>query len=212
MRRLVLVLPNLLVEGEDPSPLRQKLPTLTRMSEEGEVLRLLPSPQVEVPEAFWLGMAPSEGQMKQGPLTISALGADPPERSIHFHLSLMTLENGVARQVTQKVPEDVLTKILGMAPRLNTGSLTFVKGYQADHGLVWEELRDLGTTPARELDGKSILGSLPDGEGDGQLRRGCLSSIFSGHGEMGCASPFPISSCTAASESMYLAPAFGWAD
>ena len=115
--------------------------------------------------------------MKQGPLTISALGADPPERSIHFHLSHMTLENGVARQVTQKVPEDVLTKILGMAPRLNTGSLTFVKGYQADHGLVWEELRDLGTTPARELDGKSILGSLPDGEGDGQLRRYIDDSI-----------------------------------
>lgn len=177
MRRLVLILPDLLVEGEDPSPLRQNLPALTRMAEEGSVLKITQPPVAETPEAFWLGMGPNEGQMRQGPLTVSALGADPPERSIHFHLSLMSFLDGIAHEVPGKIPDDDLATILDLAPHLNTKTLTLVSGIQADHGLVWEDLGELFTLPARDLDGKPIAGSLPNGDGDVRLRRYIDDSI-----------------------------------
>lgn len=177
MRRVVLILPDILTPDDDPSALRQPLPALGRLAEEGQIFRVQDPPRVEAPEALWLGLNPGEGQMNQGPLTVSALGADPPERSIHFHLSLMSFQDGIAREVQAKIPEEDLAEILALSPRLNTSTLTFVKGFQADHGLVWEELGDLGTTPARELDGHTLDGQLPDGDGDRQLRRYIDDSI-----------------------------------
>jgi 2,3-bisphosphoglycerate-independent phosphoglycerate mutase len=167
----VLVLPEAFANDEDPSPLRQRLTSLNRLAEQGAVGRLSPLPRVETPEALYLGLDPSQGQMRQGPLTISALGADPPERSTHFHLSLMAFHEGVASRISTRIPDDEWRKVVELGKRLNTRLLTLVAGEQCDHGLVWEALGDLGTTSASEVDGKSIQPALPAGDGERILRR-----------------------------------------
>lgn len=177
MRRFVLILPDLVAPDDDPSPLRQSLPALERMSEEGTVRKILPPPSVETPEAFWLGLGPNEGQMRQGPLTVSALGADPPERSLHFHLSLMSFEDGLAKLVEGRIPEGDVSQAMTLAKRLNTPKLTLVAGKQADHALVWEERGDLGTTHARGVNGNPLKGCLPEGDGEALLRRYIDDSI-----------------------------------
>src|SRR5436309_2660365 len=93
MRRTLVIVPELLGE---PSILRQKLPTLERIAEVGRLFKLAATPSVETPEALYLGLNPEQGQLRQGPLTVSALGADPPPRSTHFHLSLMSFRDGTA--------------------------------------------------------------------------------------------------------------------
>ena len=80
MRRIVILVPDLLGE---PSVLRQKLPSLQQMAEMGDLVKLQPLPDVDTREALYLGMRPDEGQLRQGPLTVSTLGADPPGRSTH---------------------------------------------------------------------------------------------------------------------------------
>jgi 2,3-bisphosphoglycerate-independent phosphoglycerate mutase len=175
MRRVVVILPDLLAEDETPSPLRENLPALNRMAEEGSVGLIAPLPKIETPEALYLGLGPDEGQMRQGPLTISALGADPPERSLHFHLSLMTFQEGLARKVTTSIPTKDLQTIAELAKKLNTPKLTIVNGEQTDHGLVWEQFGDLGTTPADDIEGKRL--QLPEGDGENLLRRFIDDSI-----------------------------------
>ncbi len=177
MRRTVIVLPNLFGPDPDNSPLLQKLPSLATLAELGEVKRLRPLPEIETPEAVWLGMRPDEGQLRQGPLTVSALGADPPDRSTHFHVSLMGFADGNARQVPQVVPEEELRLILDKAQKLNSKSLTFLPGENLDHGLVWEGLGDMSTTAATEIAGKGIKSNLPEGDADRELRRFIDDSI-----------------------------------
>jgi 2,3-bisphosphoglycerate-independent phosphoglycerate mutase len=171
MRRTVLIVPDLLSPDGAESPLRQKLPSLSLLTELGNLSKVAAVPRLETPEVLYLGLSPSEGQMRQGPLTVSALGADPPDRSTHFHLSLMSFVDGEGRQVELQIPPDDLRKIMEVVPKLNTRSLTVVAGEGVDHGLVWEGLGDLGTTPARDLHGKPIRAHLPEGDADTHLRR-----------------------------------------
>ena len=173
MRRIVIVVPDL---AGEPSVLRQKLPTLTQVSEMGRVFKLSPVPTVETPEALYLGMRPDEGQLRQGPLTIAALGADPPPRSTHFHLSLVSFIDGIARSVRAITPEEQRT-VLDLAKKLNTKLLTIVEGEGVDHGLVWESIGDIRTTSAAEVDGKSIRERLPEGDAEIALRRFIDDSI-----------------------------------
>jgi 2,3-bisphosphoglycerate-independent phosphoglycerate mutase len=170
MRRVVFVVPEWLSADADDSLLRQHLPTLQAMAELGTLTKLSPQPPVETPESLWLGLPPDMIRLAQGPLTISALGADPPERSTHFHASLMSFEDGVARRVTVQVPDDQVAVITRHAERLNTKALTFVAGEGLDHGLVWEALGDLGTTPPADVDGKPVRDHLPEGDADRPLR------------------------------------------
>ena len=93
MGRTVIVLPNALGTTPDDSPFLQKLEILRTMTELGDLKRLAPIPQIDTPEAIWLGMKPDEGQMRQGPLTVSAFGFDPPDRSTHFHVSLLAISD-----------------------------------------------------------------------------------------------------------------------
>jgi len=177
MRRTIIVLPGLLGATPDDSPLLQKLDTLRAMTELGELQRVLPLPSLETPEAVWLGLSPSEGQMKQGPLTVAALGQDPPERSIHFHLSLLGVLDGIVQAPPQVVPQEELNEILEHAKRLNTKTLTFLNGENLDHALVWEGLGDLHTTPANAIVGKPIKSALPEGDAERELRRFIDDSI-----------------------------------
>lgn len=185
MRRTTIILPALLGE---PSILRQRLPNLERIAELGAIFKLRPVPAVETPEALYLGLKPTEGQLHQGPLTISALGADPPERSNHFHLSLLSFEDGVVRipkrpgltralATDAEIAPDHLRQILEFAQKLNTKALTIVKGEGLDHGLVWEALGDLRTVPPSACDGQEMKPNLPEGDGDVALRRFIDDSI-----------------------------------
>ncbi|MFI5386007.1 MAG: hypothetical protein ACHQ50_07785 [Fimbriimonadales bacterium] len=178
-----MVVPDLLGE---PSVLRQKLPTLERMAEMGHLFKLGPLPQVETPEALYLGMNPNQGQLRQGPLTVAALGADPPERSTHFHLSLMSVTAGIVSPVSTpnaqrptplRITPEEQRQVMDLAKKLNTKTLTIVEGEGLDHGLVWEELGDLRTTPASQMEGERMRPHLPEGDAEVALRRFIDDSI-----------------------------------
>jgi len=174
VRRTVIIVPELLGE---PSLLRQKLPALEQMSELGDLFKLQPTPKLDTPEALYLGLNPDQGQLRQGPLTVAALGAEPPTRSTHLHLSLLSYHDGVASVPRFEITPEEQREIFGLAKKLNTKLLTIVEGEGLDHGLVWEALGDLRTIPPVELDGKLIRPNLPEGDGDVALRRFIDDSI-----------------------------------
>ncbi|HSI72700.1 MAG TPA: hypothetical protein VK934_05945, partial [Fimbriimonas sp.] len=169
MRRTVLIVPGLVQEPGGESVLRQKLPTLQALSDLGNTFRLSPLPNVETPEALYLGMPPTEGQLRQGPLTVAALGADPPERSTHFHLSLLSLdEDRVVKPTHMPTPEEGRI-LFERAKLLNTRTLTVLQGEELDHALVWEGLGDFEThAPGTEL---SYAKHRPEGDAEVLLRR-----------------------------------------
>ena len=171
MRRTILIIPGLLSGPASDSYLRQKLQNLSAMAEMGVLRRVASPPASETPEAMLLGMSPSSVDLRQGPLTVSAFGFDPPERSTHFHLSLMSLSDNVLTlpRLLPK-PED-LEILMTAAVRLNTKLLTVLKGEALDNALVWEALGDLGTKPPESVEGQNIIASLPEGDGENQLRR-----------------------------------------
>lgn len=177
MRRTVLVVPDLVgVTGSD-SPLRQTLPWMRTMAEGSLLLKVSDSPPIETPEALILGFTPAEGQLRQGPLTVSALGADPPEKSAHFHLSWLTAEDGVVQDSGLAATTEEVRIMLEMAVKLNTKVLTLVPGEGKDHGLVCEAPLDMGTTSAHNAIGKAIRDVRPDGDGESMLRRYIDDSI-----------------------------------
>ncbi|MGV3616395.1 MAG: hypothetical protein ACO1SV_13780 [Fimbriimonas sp.] len=177
MRRVVLIVPELLGDPERESPLRQTLPAFRTLAELGEIRRLAPLPRLETPESLYLGAYRGEIALRPGPLIVSALGADPPERSIHFHLSLLSFDDGLAKDPgALPVPED-MEAILAAAKRLDTRSLTVLRGEARDHGLVLEGKGDLGTFPAAEVLQKPIRSHLPEGDHENALRRFIDDSI-----------------------------------
>jgi 2,3-bisphosphoglycerate-independent phosphoglycerate mutase len=177
MRRTVFVIPDLFGATPEDSPLVQKLETLRSMTELGELKRLNPLPPLETPEAIWLGMKPEEGQLRQGPLTVSAFGFDPPERSTHFHVSLLGYNDGNIIATPGQVSDEDLRLIQEQAKKLNTKTLTFLNGEDTDHALVWESFGDMQTNAASQVVGKEMKPFLPQGDGDRELRRFIDDSI-----------------------------------
>jgi hypothetical protein len=163
MRRIVVVAPDLL-----GAPLQERLPHLNHLVEHGRLFIISPMPAVETPEALFLGMRPEEGQMRQGPLTIAALGADPPDRSTHFHLSLASLQDGSISFPEESIDPFDVARVLDM---VQTRTLIPVIGAGTDHGLVWEGLGDLGTTAPDRNNPIQMSGSLPEGDNEIALRR-----------------------------------------
>lgn len=189
VRRIVIVVPEWIGSPEGESGLRQRLPALEFLAERSTMFRLLPplradgrrglgaceppSGHGDMPlEAAWLGIDPSTVTLRQGPLIVSALGSDPPERSVHSHLSLMSLQGGTIRLVRPLPPADHVAMVLDEAKRLNTKLLTLVPGEGEDHGLVWEEGSiDLHTLDAILAAEHTLKESLPEGDGEVMLRR-----------------------------------------
>jgi len=171
MRRTVLIVPGLLSGTGSDSFLRQKLPALSALAELGDIRRVTPVPESVTPEAMFLGLGPNSVGLQQGPLTVSALGFDPPERSTHFHLSLMSYADGIASTPSALPTSDEVDLLLKESKRLDTKLLTVLKGEVFDHALVWESLGDLETTHPSGLLGQNIGKLLPNGDGDVGLRR-----------------------------------------
>jgi 2,3-bisphosphoglycerate-independent phosphoglycerate mutase len=170
MRRTIVIVPALVgVPGGD-SVLRQSLPSLQALSELGTVFKIDPMPPLQTPEALYLGMRPNEAQMAQGPLTVSALGADPPERSTHFHLSLLSLDDETVTKPAYVPTADEERDIWTVAKRLDTRSLTLLQGERLDHALVWEGLGDF-ETHSGENGPLTLREHLPQGDAEGPLRR-----------------------------------------
>jgi hypothetical protein len=177
MRHLVIAIPDWIGPSDSEDVLRQPMEGLSRLTEAGQIFRLAMDPPTETPESLLLGLDPALIKLRQGPLTISALGADPPDRSTHFHLSLLEFSDGVVRG-SDLMPELTdLRLILAEAAKLNTKSLTLVPGEARDHGLVWEGLGDLATVPAREATDKPLKSVLPEGDAEPILRRYIDDSI-----------------------------------
>ena len=171
MRKIIFIAPEWLATDEDESVLRQNLPGLARMAERGTIYKLAPLPRSETPEAQVLGLMPGQTDLAQGPLTIAALGADPPERSTHFHLTPMSVQDGVLYKHQLELPPEQVDLVMARAKILNTKSLTIVPGEGLDHGLVWEGVGDLGTTAASEGHGKPYATILPQGDNEPAMRR-----------------------------------------
>ena len=173
MIRAVVVLPGLVTPDSEVDVLRESQRLLEPLSATGVVERISSVPNAWVPEAAWLGVDPLRVPVPQGPLTVSALKVDPPERSVHFHLNLGTLsEEGLVQEVGE-APSAVDIEVLkGLVQRLDTSALKSVWGWGTDHALVWERGSiELGTVPYADVVGKSVVGSLPEGDGESILRR-----------------------------------------
>lgn len=144
---------------------------LRSMSQVGEVAPVRCECASGVPEAAYLGLSPAAVQVESGPLVVAALGAEPPPRSVHFHLTLGSLEGDRFQPVDLQVPDTDLRTLKEAAEKLNTSRLTIVWGEDRDHGLVWEDgSLELGTTPPAEpLQPYGRF--LPQGDGEPILRR-----------------------------------------
>lgn len=171
MQRRLVVVPEWV--GQDALLLYdQQLPALTRMASMGRVSQIaMPEGQVPTPEAAYLGLDPDITRVASGPLVVAALGAEPPARSVHFHLSLVSLVEEAVQPVSLKVPEAELIQLETAVRKLDTKRLTVVWGDDVDHGLVWEDGSiELGTTcPQPTL--KPFRAFLPEGDGESMLRR-----------------------------------------
>lgn len=172
MRRVVLVLPHLLSHPESDSVLREPPRGLAALMERARVFRLHGLPPHRVPEASWIGLDPARIDLEQGPLTVAALGADPPERSVHFHLSLLGVDDQGLVQPVPDASADEAARALEAARVLQTRDLTILPGERQDHGLVWENgSLDLGVSRPDEAYGFGVHQRLPQGDGELLLRR-----------------------------------------
>ncbi len=163
---MLIILDGILGSPESDSLIR-RVEGFQRLGEVSTLCRLT-VPECETPEAMLLGLAPDEGQLRQGPLTVSALGWDPPERSLHFHLSLLSYGESIMAPNELLSPEEFAV-IKSKLDVLKTKKLTTLVGQQFDHGLVWERMGELRTCDPSEI--ISLEASLPEGDGDAELRR-----------------------------------------
>ncbi len=169
MRRIVLIIPELLSLAEPF--LDRSLPNLQALAASSTLFRLSRLEDVETPEARFLGLRPSDAALRQGPLTVAALGADPPSRSLHFHLSLLSIVGDTVLEPAPLPTDEELRPLLAASEKLNTRLLTIVASSGLDHGLVWEALGEMETAPVGTLLGEPLRGHYPVGDGEPMLRR-----------------------------------------
>lgn len=171
MRRIIVALPGLVGEPDGVSWLREA--RMSNLFQSAKICRLAPMPDRGLPEAAILGVAPSAIDLAQGPLTVSALEADPPPKSVHFHMTLMSLDvAGNLHALTHGLTLDERKVIREVAGRLGTKRLTTLIGEGEDHGIVWEDGSiEMKCHSPTESMGKSLQGVLPEGDGEVMLRR-----------------------------------------
>ena len=115
--------------------------------------------------------------LDQGPLTVAALGWNPPERSVHFHLSLLSLiRDSVGCDIP--LPTFAESKVISeQMERLNTDNLTVLLGEGLDHALVREQRLEIRTTKPSVVCANGLAASLPEGDNENEMRRFIDDSI-----------------------------------
>ncbi len=159
---------------EADSILRSKLPHFAQITEESEIFHISASERCAVPEAAVLGLPPGSVNLSDGALTVACLHAEPPARSVHFQVNLLSCDlDGVVTRDLQRVTHGELEEVWKVAKRLETSQLTLLPMTGTSiAGLVWEQgSLDLGTASASEMDQKNLRKSLPEGDGDVLLTR-----------------------------------------
>lgn len=166
MAQIIVHLPHWLAT-DGPSVLDRPGPAWQRLTARGEIARIRPA--TGMPEAAWLGLDPERTQASEGVLTVAALGAQPPPRSVHFAVNPLVLGPDSMHPPTTQLREDERLELVRCAERLNTSRLTFLAGTH-QHGLVWEDgSTDLYIPPPDAVG--SYRDSLPQGDGEPMLRR-----------------------------------------
>lgn len=141
---------------------------LKYLAELGEVIRL--GPVGRSIEAELMGL-PEDVYVPRGPLVVSAFGWEPPRKSVHFEMSLLSVgADGLIKKVGSVSKEEA--RILAeQFPRLATRKVTPKWGEQATHGLVWEDgSLELGCFSDSEVLGKLWTSTMPEGDGEYMLR------------------------------------------
>lgn len=172
IERKIIILPGLLDTADaSHSVLAEPGSALRELVSLARVVKLNPA-HGGLAEACWVGLDPESVHLSQGALAISALGVDPPERSVHFDLSLLSVgDDGTLAEASHQLSAEDARTLAEQAKRLETKSLIPVIGQGVDHGLVWLEGSDeLATTPPASAFGKPWNTVLPEGDGEPLLR------------------------------------------
>lgn len=171
MRTRLLALPGAL-EFEGEIPLSQALGDAFRTLGSGTTRAKIVSDGRSISEAAWLGLDPRRFDTAPGVLAVAAFGADPPDRSVHFQLTVLSLADGrIRRPDYRPLPEEV-DAIVAAITRLETSRLRIVKGRELEHGLVWEDGSiELGTSTPDDAEEKELRSAWPEGDGEAMLRR-----------------------------------------
>ncbi|MCB0826263.1 MAG: hypothetical protein KDC26_08740 [Armatimonadetes bacterium] len=171
--RIVLIFKGLSGGTEGDSVLRELGGVWPVLLERAQVGVLQTHQDVLTPEVAYFGISPVRFPVAAGPLMVSALGVDPPDRSVHFHLSWLSVdEAGQLGFAPGKVSAQELDALNQVFEQLQTKRLIPVLGEGTDHALVWEDgSLDLGVTAPSQAAGQPWDSCLPEGDGERILRQ-----------------------------------------
>ena len=145
----------------------ESIPQFRSLAEIGEVSKVH-TETGDLFESALLGYHPFEVQASPGVLAVAGMGFDPPEKSTHYCLSLMSFSEGLIVPASHLLQPNEATEIKSILTQLNTKLLTIVS-HNNQFALVWEKLgQQLLTPPAESM---SYQTSLPQGDGEIELRR-----------------------------------------
>ncbi|MEJ5170154.1 MAG: hypothetical protein WHU10_04125 [Fimbriimonadales bacterium] len=137
MRRIAVIVPGWLADGEEGSQLLRPGEPLRTWVEAASVqaVRLGPDEPVACPDAAYLGLDPRSMDAQPGPLAAACFGSRPPWGSTVFHLSLMGTDG---REVwnAESLSDEEASALVGAARALETAESRLVEGEGPDHALV----------------------------------------------------------------------------
>lgn len=165
MKSKVWVLPGAIGDGLD-SIWEEPPPGLRFLVDHGEVIALADLDSVS--EVVGLS---KDIQVPRGPLVVAAFGWEPPRRSVHFQMDLLSVdENGIIG-FGDRVSTIEAEALKNEFSRISTRSLTPKWGEGLIHGLVWEDgSLDLGCSEPEKIVGDAWNSRLPEGDGEGAIR------------------------------------------
>jgi 2,3-bisphosphoglycerate-independent phosphoglycerate mutase len=166
MKRIVLIFPGAITQDHEDI-WRSPPPGLAELQTFGEVVRL--ATQGDLAELVGL---PAGQHLPAGPLVVAAFGWEPPPRSVHFELTLRSVdEHGLIQHVSSISPQEA-NEIAPHLERLTTRSLIPKWGEQTHHGLIWlNGSLDLMTKTPAETANQHWTQNLPEGDGEPLLRQ-----------------------------------------
>ena len=114
--------------------------------------------------------------IEPGPLTVAALGFDPPDGSTHFQLSLLGTDGTSVFRPDLPTAEE--RKLLDVELRkLDSRFMTVLIGPGLDCALVWEKRVEMLTYPPDKAIEVGLKAALPEGDFENDLRRVIDDSI-----------------------------------